>query len=52
MTGNDGSGKSHAESIKTIIREMVDSEDPKAPLSDQAIAESMAECGIEISRRT
>ena len=51
VTGNDGSGIA-SESIKTIIREMVDSEDPKAPLSDQAIAESMAECGIEISRRT
>ncbi len=51
VTGNDGAGIA-SESIKSIIREMVDSEDPKAPLSDQAIAESMAECGIEISRRT
>jgi RNA polymerase sigma-54 factor len=51
VTGNDGSGIA-SESIKSIIREMVDSEDPKAPLSDQAIADSMSECGIEISRRT
>ena len=51
VTGNDGSSIA-SESIKTIIKEMVDDEDPKAPLSDQAIAESMVECGIEISRRT
>ncbi len=51
VTGNDGSSIA-SESIKAIIREMVDSEDPKAPLSDQAIVDSMAECGIEISRRT
>ncbi|MFA5634879.1 MAG: RNA polymerase factor sigma-54 [Anaerovoracaceae bacterium] len=51
VTGNDGSSIA-SESIKTIIKEMVDNEDPKAPLSDQAIAESMVECGIEISRRT
>lgn len=51
VTGNDGSSIA-SESIKAIIKEMVDNEDPKAPLSDQAIAESMVECGIEISRRT
>ncbi|GAB1476635.1 RNA polymerase factor sigma-54 [Bacillota bacterium] len=51
VTGNDGSGIA-SESIKSIIREMVEKEDPKSPLSDQAIADSMTECGIEISRRT
>lgn len=51
VTGSDGSGIA-SESIKSIIREMVDNEDPKAPLSDQAIADSMEECGIDISRRT
>ncbi|MGI6734373.1 MAG: RNA polymerase factor sigma-54 [Anaerovoracaceae bacterium] len=51
VTGNDGSSIA-SESIKAIIREMVENEDPRAPLSDQAIADSMAECGIEISRRT
>jgi RNA polymerase sigma-54 factor len=39
-------------SIKTFIRENIDAEDPLAPLSDQAIAEMLAEKGIEISRRT
>ncbi len=51
VTGNDGSGIA-SESIKSIIREMVEKEDPKSPLSDQAIVDSMSECGIEISRRT
>jgi RNA polymerase sigma-54 factor len=39
-------------SIKTFIRELIDAEDPSAPLSDQAIAEALSEKGIEISRRT
>jgi RNA polymerase sigma-54 factor len=39
-------------SIKTFIREIIDAEDPSAPLSDQAIAELLSEKGIEISRRT
>jgi RNA polymerase sigma-54 factor len=39
-------------SIKTFIREIIDAEDPSAPLSDQAIAEMLSEKGIEISRRT
>lgn len=51
VAGTDGAGIA-SESIKSIIKEMVDKEDPKAPLSDQAIADSMAECGIDISRRT
>ena len=51
VTGQDGSSIA-SESIKTIIREMIENEDPKSPLFDQAIADSMEECGIEISRRT
>ncbi|HZK01601.1 MAG TPA: RNA polymerase factor sigma-54 [Anaerovoracaceae bacterium] len=51
VAGTDGSGIA-SESIKSIIKEMVDKEDPKAPLSDQAIADSLEECGIDISRRT
>ncbi|MDR2355172.1 MAG: RNA polymerase factor sigma-54 [Clostridiales Family XIII bacterium] len=39
-------------SIKTFIREIVDAENPLAPLSDQAIAELLSQKGIEISRRT
>lgn len=41
-----------AESIKKIIREQIDSEDPKKPLSDQHISDQLNELGIKISRRT
>jgi RNA polymerase sigma-54 factor len=50
---SSGSGEGIAsESIKTFIREMVEGEDPSAPLSDQIIAERLSEKGISISRRT
>ncbi|MEA4988536.1 MAG: RNA polymerase factor sigma-54 [Anaerovorax sp.] len=41
-----------SESIKTFIKEIVDSEDPKTPYSDQAMVELLKERGIDISRRT
>ena len=51
VSGNSGEGIA-SESIKTFIREIVENEDPKAPLSDQAMVEMLAERGIDISRRT
>ncbi|MBR0600261.1 RNA polymerase factor sigma-54 [Sinanaerobacter chloroacetimidivorans] len=51
VSGNSGEGIA-SESIKTIIKEIVDKEDPKAPLSDQTMVEMLAERGIDISRRT
>ena len=51
VAGNSGEGIA-SESIKTFIKEIVDNEDPKAPLSDQTMVEMLAERGIEISRRT
>lgn len=47
-----GEGGVASDSIKSMIKEMTDSEDPKAPYSDQAIGEMLAEKGIDISRRT
>ncbi len=41
-----------SESIKTMIKELVDGEDQKKPLSDQQITEMLNEKQIEISRRT
>ncbi len=41
-----------SESIKRMIREIIESEDPKKPLSDQAIADELKRQGILISRRT
>jgi len=51
VSGNSGEGIA-SESIKTFIREIVENEDPKAPLSDQTMVEILAERGIDISRRT
>jgi len=41
-----------AESIKRIMREMIEGEDPYNPLSDQKIADILNEKGVTISRRT
>lgn len=41
-----------ATTIKSRIRELIDSEDPAKPLSDQRIAEALAEQGVEVARRT
>ncbi len=51
VSDNHGGGIA-SESIKTFIREIVENEDPKAPLSDQTMVEILAERGIDISRRT
>ena len=38
--------------IKEFIKEIVETEDPKSPCSDQAMVEILGEKGINISRRT
>jgi len=39
-------------SVKKIIRDMVDAEDPNTPLSDQEIAQALHGQGLTIARRT
>lgn len=51
VAGDQGEGIS-SKSIKSFIKEIVDSEDPKSPYSDQAMVEMLKEKGIDISRRT
>lgn len=51
VTGGSGEGMS-SNSIKTFIKEIVESEDPKKPYSDQEMVEILSRKGIEISRRT
>ncbi len=51
LGGQNGDDHS-APSIKTHIRELVDSEDRVKPLSDQRLMEFLNERGIQISRRT
>lgn len=41
-----------SESIKTIIKKMIQDEDKSSPLSDNAISEKLAEKNIKIARRT
>lgn len=41
-----------SESVKKRIKALIDAEDRKQPLSDQKLAEMLAQEGIEISRRT
>jgi RNA polymerase sigma-54 factor len=40
------------EAVKARLREIVDGEDRRAPLSDRAIAERLEESGVKIARRT
>ncbi len=51
VSGNQGDATSAA-AVKKMIRELIESEDPKKPLSDQKIVDLLQEKGIEISRRT
>lgn len=51
ILNEDGSGVS-SNSIKSMIKEFVDTEDDKKPLSDSKISEMLHEKGIDISRRT
>lgn len=51
VTGSDGEGVS-SNSIKSMIKEIIDGEDPKSPYSDQDMVKMLSERGIEISRRT
>ncbi|WP_129596195.1 RNA polymerase factor sigma-54 [Anaerophilus nitritogenes] len=41
-----------SESIKTMIKDLIEQEDVKKPLSDQAISDVLQVKGIQISRRT
>jgi len=48
----DGSSGLANESVKLKIKELIESEDPKKPLSDQALVRAIAEQNIKIARRT
>ncbi len=51
VSGDSGESVS-AQSIKSIIVDIVAREDPKKPISDQKIANQLAAIGVAISRRT
>lgn len=48
----EGEDDMAAESIKTLIRRMIQEEDKDDPLSDNSISEKLAEGNIKIARRT
>ncbi len=48
----EGEDAMASESIKTIIRKMIQEEDKESPLSDNAISDKLAERNIKIARRT
>jgi RNA polymerase sigma-54 factor len=48
---SDGSSVSN-ETVKEAIREMVEKEISRTPLSDQEIVEALAERGLKVARRT
>ena len=51
VMSNEGEGIS-SNSIKYMIKEIIDGENPKKPYSDLKIAEMLGNDGIDISRRT
>ncbi len=51
VKGASGEGVS-SESVKIVIKEMIDGENTKKPLSDQFITDELKRKGINISRRT
>ncbi len=51
VSNHEGDGLA-SESIKSMIQDMIDKENPKKPLSDQLIADLLQNQGINISRRT
>jgi len=50
--GRQGEGDIASESVKEKIRHIVSGENPRKPLSDQAIVDLLKEAGINIARRT
>lgn len=51
VSTEDG-GSASATAIQAMLRKLVDGEDPRKPLSDQALAEELRNKGIQVARRT
>ena len=50
--GGDGSASASAEAVKASIKQLIDAEDPKAILSDDALVDLLRHKGFELARRT
>jgi RNA polymerase sigma-54 factor len=51
VSTEDG-GSASATAIQAMLRKLIDAEDSRKPLSDQAIAEELQRRGIQVARRT
>lgn len=52
IAASDGGDAVSAESVKTVIRALINDEDPKAILSDDTLVELLQAKGFDIARRT
>ena len=52
LASSQGEGDASSTAVRAHIRQMVDAEDKRKPISDGAMAERLAELGIECARRT
>ncbi len=52
LGSGDGGEDASSRSVKAMIREIVDNEDPKKPLSDEKISAMLSERNVQIARRT
>ena len=48
----DGGGEASSIAIQTMIRRLIDAENPRKPLSDARLAESLKTAGVPVARRT
>ncbi|MNT52280.1 RNA polymerase sigma-54 factor [compost metagenome] len=50
--GTETGGSASSTAVKALIKQLLDEENPKKPLSDAKIADLLQEQGIECARRT
>ncbi|QDH69337.1 RNA polymerase factor sigma-54 [Marilutibacter alkalisoli] len=49
---NDSGGESSSTAIQAMIRQLINAEDPRKPLSDARLAETLKSTGVPVARRT
>jgi RNA polymerase sigma-54 factor len=48
----DGGGEASSTAIQSMIRRLIDAENPRKPLSDARLAETLKATGVPVARRT
>jgi RNA polymerase sigma-54 factor len=48
----DGGGEASSTAIQSMIRRLIDAENPRKPLSDASLAETLKATGVPVARRT